>query len=145
MKQRPINILLVEDNPGDIRLTRTAFDSALVESELHVAHDGEEALDFLNKRGEFANAIRPDIILLDLNLPRMGGKELLEVLKSNAKFLMIPVIVLSTSDDERDILEAYRLQASWYITKPDEFDEYVDIVKSLNDLWLSAIQFPQRS
>jgi len=142
MRKRAINVLLVEDNPGDIKLTQTAFKQANMNCQIHVAHDGVEALDFLHRRQGFSDAPRPDLILLDLNLPRMGGREFLEEVKSDAGLLMIPVIVMSTSDDEQDILEAYRLQASWYITKPEDFGQYVSVVKSLHDLWLTAIQFP---
>ncbi|MBC8099078.1 MAG: response regulator [Armatimonadetes bacterium] len=137
-----IEILLVEDNPGDVRLTREALRDGKLHNVLHVVQDGVEALDFLQRRGTYADAPRPDIILLDLNLPRMSGREVLALIKNDPALQTIPVVVLTTSDDERDILASYSLHANCYITKPIDMKQFVVIVQSIKDFWFSIVKLP---
>jgi two-component system, chemotaxis family, response regulator Rcp1 len=139
---RPISILLVEDNPGDVRLTREALREGKVQSELQVARDGVEALDLLSRRGPYANAPRPDLILLDLNLPRKDGRELLAELKADETLRRIPVVVLSTSRAEEDIRRSYDLHANCYITKPVDLDRFIEVVKSIDAFWLGVAELP---
>jgi chemotaxis family two-component system response regulator Rcp1 len=139
-----IEVLLVEDSPGDVRLTREAFRDANGAIELHVASDGMEAMAFLTRQGEHANAPRPDFILLDLNLPKMDGREVLAMIKSDNNLKTIPTIILTTSDAEADILRSYQLQANCYLTKPVHLDEFEGVVKSINDFWLTRAKLPQR-
>ena len=138
----PIEILLVEDSPGDVRLTREAFKDAKVHINLHVAADGAEAMDFLNREGEHANALRPDLILLDLNLPKKDGREVLEEIKVSPTLKSIPVVVLTTSASDADILRSYRLHANCYITKPVGLDGFLEVVKSIDSFWLSVVKLP---
>jgi CheY-like chemotaxis protein len=138
----PIEILLVEDNPGDARLTREALKDSKLNNQLYVVEDGVEALTFLRNEGEFANAPRPDIILLDLNLPRMSGRELLEIIKADDVLKTIPIVVLTTSDDERDIVMSYALHANCYITKPVDMNQFVTIVKNIKDFWFTIVKLP---
>jgi CheY-like chemotaxis protein len=140
---RDIQILLVEDNPGDVRLTVEALRDARVANQLHHVTNGEEAMDFVRRRGAFAEAPRPDLILLDLNLPRKDGREVLEELKSDPDLLRIPVIVLTTSSAERDILQSYNLHANCFITKPLDFAEFIDAVRSLQQFWLAIVRLPE--
>jgi two-component system, chemotaxis family, response regulator Rcp1 len=139
----PIQILLVEDSVGDVRLTREAFKDAKVHISLHVASDGTEALAFLKREGEHANAPRPDLILLDLNLPKKDGREVLEEIKDSPTLKSIPVVVLTTSASEVDILRSYRLHANCYITKPVGLDGFLEVVKSIDSFWLSVVQLPR--
>jgi chemotaxis family two-component system response regulator Rcp1 len=139
---RAVEILLVEDNPGDVRLTIEGLEEARVYNNLHVAQDGIEALRFLNREGAHSNAPRPDLILLDLNLPRKDGREVLAEIKSDASLRRIPVVVLTTSQDEEDILRTYDLHANCYITKPLDFDQFMHVVRSVEDFWLSVVKFP---
>jgi CheY-like chemotaxis protein len=139
----PIQILLVEDSLGDVRLTREAFKDAKVHISLHVASDGAEALAFLKREGEHANAPRPDLILLDLNLPKKDGREVLEEIKESPTLKSIPVVVLTTSASEADILRSYRLHANCYITKPVGLDGFLEVVKSIDSFWLSVVQLPR--
>lgn len=137
-----IDILLVEDNPGDVRLTQEAFKDGMLRNNLHVAMDGEQAMDFLYRRGPFADAPRPDLILLDLNLPKMNGREVLTAIKQDADLKQIPVVVLTTSQDEADITESYRQFASSYIVKPVSMDKFLKVVSSFKQYWLSVVKLP---
>jgi two-component system, chemotaxis family, response regulator Rcp1 len=139
-----LNILLIEDSPGDVRLTREAFHEANEKVNMHVACDGVEAIDFLRQQGKFADASRPDLILLDLNLPKMDGREVLAKIKEDNDLKSIPTVILTTSAAQSDILGSYRLQANCYLTKPVQFDEFEVLVKSINDFWLTKVKFPQR-
>lgn len=139
---RLIEILLVEDNPGDVRLTREALKDAKVANTLHVVEDGVSALDFLNRRPPFTGASRPDLILLDLNLPRKNGRELLAEIKSDDRFKVIPVVILTTSQAEEDVLRAYNLHANCYITKPVDFTLFTTIVRTIEDFWLTIVTLP---
>ena len=138
----PIEVLLVEDSPGDVRLTREAFKDAKVHINLHVASDGAEAMDFLRREGEHAHASRPDLILLDLNLPKKDGREVLEEIKESPALKSIPVVILTTSASEEDILRSYRLHANCYITKPVDLDGFLKVVKSIDNFWLSVVKLP---
>jgi CheY-like chemotaxis protein len=139
-----IEVLLVEDSPGDVRLTKEAFREANGSIHLQVASDGMEAMAYLTRQGVHANAPRPDFILLDLNLPRMDGREVLATIKSDDNLKTIPTIILTTSDAEADILRSYQLQANCYLTKPVHLDEFEVVVKSINDFWLTLAKLPQR-
>src|SRR6202047_3588569 len=139
----PIEVLLVEDSPGDVRLTREAFKDAKVHINLHVASDGAEAMDFLNHNGKHSNAPRPDLILLDLNLPKKDGREVLEEIKESATLKSIPVVVLTTSASDADILRSYKLHANCYITKPVDLDGFLKVVKSIDSFWLSVVRLPR--
>jgi chemotaxis family two-component system response regulator Rcp1 len=139
---KPIEILLVEDNPGDVRLTIEGLKEAKVYNNLHVARDGIEALRFLYQEGPHSDAPRPDLILLDLNLPRKDGREVLAEIKADKSLKRIPVIVLTTSQDEEDIFKTYDLHANCYITKPLDFEQFMHVVQSVEDFWLSVVTFP---
>ncbi|THE66343.1 response regulator [Salinadaptatus halalkaliphilus] len=141
---RPLSaqILLVEDNPGDIRLTQEAFEQGRIENDLHVVSDGAAAIDFLRQEGEYEDAPRPDIILLDLNLPRMDGQDVLEALKSDPQMRSIPVIVLTSSQAEEDIVQSYELHANAYLTKPVNPDEFIDTVRAFEKFWFSVVRLP---
>lgn len=139
-----IEVLLVEDSPGDVRLTKEAFRDANGAIRLHVASDGIEAMAFLTHQGVHADAPRPDFILLDLNLPKMDGREVLATIKSDDNLKTIPTIILTTSDAEADILKSYELQANCYLTKPVQLGEFEEVVKSINDFWLLRAQLPMR-
>ena len=141
----PIEILLVEDSPGDVRLTREAFKDAKVHINLHVASDGAEAMDFLSRKGEHANAPRPDLILLDLNLPKKDGREVLEEIKQSPTLKSIPVVVLTTSASDADILRSYKLHANCYITKPVGLDGFLEVVKSIDNFWLTVVKLPSEA
>jgi CheY-like chemotaxis protein len=138
----PIEVLLVEDSPGDVRLTREAFKDAKVHINLHVATDGVEAMEFLNREGKHSAVPRPDLILLDLNLPRKDGRQVLEEIKKNPVLKSIPVVILTTSASDEDILRSYRLHANCYITKPVGLDGFLEVVKSIDTFWLSVVQLP---
>jgi two-component system, chemotaxis family, response regulator Rcp1 len=138
----PIEVLLVEDSPGDVRLTREAFKDAKVHINLHVASDGIEAMAFLRCEGQYANVPRPDLILLDLNLPKKDGREVLEEIKESPTLKCIPVVVLTTSASEEDILRSYRLHANCYITKPVDLDGFLKVVRSIDSFWLSIVKLP---
>jgi len=141
---RAIEILLVEDNPGDVRLTIEGLNEAKVRNNLQVARDGVEALEFLRRQGRFADAVRPDLILLDLNLPRMDGREVLAEVKSDPDLKAIPVVVLTTSSAEQDILHSYQLQANCYITKPVDLEQFIKVVRSIEDFWLTIVRLPNQ-
>lgn len=138
----PADILLVEDNPGDVRLTEEAFKEGQICNTLHVTTDGIEALDFLRRRGEYADAPCPDIVLLDLNLPRMDGDEVLEEIRADPDLKHLPVIILTSSSAEEDIVKSYELQANAYLTKPVDPAEFVDTIKSFQHFWLSVVRLP---
>jgi chemotaxis family two-component system response regulator Rcp1 len=138
-----IEVLLVEDNPGDVRLTREALKEGKVFNNLSVAKDGEEALAFLRREGDFADAPRPDVILLDLNLPRLDGREVLEAIKADPSLRTIPVVILTSSEAERDIARAYELNANCYITKPVDLDQFITVVKSIEDFWFTVVKLPR--
>ena len=140
----PIQVLLVEDSPGDIRLTREAFRDANNSIQLNVANDGIEAMAFLRREGRYADAPRPDLILLDLNLPKMDGREVLAHIKENDDLKTIPTVILTTSDAEADIVKSYELQANCYLTKPVQLEAFEALVKSINDFWLTKAKLPQQ-
>ncbi len=143
--ERPIEILLVEDNPGDVDLTREALESARICNHLHVDDDGAKAVDFLFRRGEYANVPRPDIILLDLNLPKKDGKQVLKEIKADPCLTNIPVVVLTTSAADEDVLGAYQLHANCYITKPVDFQQFLHVVRSIEEFWLTIVKLPTKS
>jgi CheY-like chemotaxis protein len=140
-----IEVLLVEDNPGDARLTREAFREANASIRMHVACDGVEAMAFLRHEGEHFHAPRPDLILLDLNMPKMDGREVLALIKADDSLKLIPTVILTTSDSEADIAHSYELQANCYLNKPVQLGEFESLVKSINDFWLTKVKLPQRT
>lgn len=140
----PVEVLLVEDSPGDVRLTQEAFRDANMNIRLHVASDGVEAMAFLRRTGAHAAAPRPDFILLDLNLPRMDGREVLASIKADEGLRTIPTVILTTSEAEADILKSYQLQANCYLTKPVQLDAFESLVSSINDFWLTRVKLPQQ-
>jgi CheY-like chemotaxis protein len=139
---RPIEILLVEDSPGDVRLTLEAFKEGKLANRVHVVGDGVEAMAYLRREGPYATAWRPDIILLDLNLPKKDGREVLAEIKVDEDIKRIPVVVLTTSQAEQDILKAYELHANCYITKPVDLDQFLRVVQSVEDFWLTIVKLP---
>jgi CheY-like chemotaxis protein len=141
----PIQILLVEDQPADVRLTKEILADGKVANDVHVATDGEQAMAFLRRQGEFAGSPRPDLVLLDLNLPRMDGREVLAEIKSDPELLRTPVIVLTTSSAERDVLDAYKHRANAYVTKPIDLDEFVSAVASIEQFWLTFVRLPEHA
>jgi len=142
MTVQPVEILLVEDNPVDVMLTKEAFSAGRVLNNLHVAEDGEEAMDFLYKRGKFSSAPSPEIILLDLNLPRKDGREVLAEVKQDPTLRHIPVIVLTTSEDQEDIWRSYELQANCFITKPVDMEQFTKALECLGEFWFTVIKLP---
>ena len=141
-KGNPIEILLVEDNAGDVRLTREALKDAKVLNTLHVARDGEEAMDYLYHKGKYADAPRPDLILLDLNLPRKDGREVLAEIKADEDLKRIPVVILTTSKSEEDVLKVYNLHANCYVTKPLDLDQFIRVVQAIEDFWFTVVRLP---
>jgi two-component system, chemotaxis family, response regulator Rcp1 len=139
---RPVEILLVEDNPGDVRLTREALKEAKVRNSLSVAGDGVEAMAFLRREGSYATAPRPDIVLLDLNLPKKDGREVLAEVKADPDLRRIPVVILTTSKAEEDILKTYDLHANCFVTKPVDFDQFIRVIQSIEGFWLTIVQLP---
>jgi CheY-like chemotaxis protein len=140
----PIQVLLVEDSPGDVRLTQEAFRAANKAIQLHVVVDGVEAMAFLKHQGGHVHAPRPDLILLDLNLPKMDGREVLAHIKEDDSLKLIPTVILTTSDAEADIVKSYQLQANCYLNKPVQLDAFENLVKSINDFWLTKVKLPQQ-
>ena len=138
----PIEILLVEDNPGDVRLTKEALREGKVYSNLHTVKDGVEAMEYLRREGKYKDVPRPDIILLDLNLPRKDGREVLEEIKSDDEFKRIPVVVLTTSKAEEDVLRTYNLHANCYVTKPVDLEKFMVVVKTIDSFWLTVVTLP---
>jgi chemotaxis family two-component system response regulator Rcp1 len=139
---RPIEILLVEDNPADVRLTVESLKEGKVCNILHVVEDGEEAISFLQKKGKYADKPRPDLIILDLNLPKKSGHEVLAEIKGDDKLRRIPVVVLSASKAEEDIHRSYGLHANCYITKPVDLDQFIHVIKTVNSFWFSVVKLP---
>jgi two-component system response regulator len=139
---QPIEILLVEDSPADVDLTKEALDDAKVVNNLNVVEDGVEALRFLRREGEYADAPHPDLILLDLNLPKKDGREVLQEIKADEVLRRVPVVILTTSEAEQDILRSYDLHANCYVTKPVDLDQFVRVVKSIEDFWLTIVKLP---
>jgi two-component system, chemotaxis family, response regulator Rcp1 len=142
---KPIEVLLVEDSAGDVRLTREALKDAKVHINLHVASDGADAMAFLGRAGTHASVPRPDLILLDLNLPKKDGREVLKEIKESATLASIPVVVLTTSASEADVLQSYRLHANCYITKPVDLDAFLTVVRSIDNFWLSVVKLPREA
>jgi two-component system, chemotaxis family, response regulator Rcp1 len=142
MNVKPIELLLVEDSEPDVRLTMEALCEAKVKNRLWVVEDGVEAMAFLRRQGDHADAPRPDLILLDLNLPRKDGREVLREIKSDDSLKRIPVVILTTSKSEEDVLRAYDLHANCYITKPVDFNRFMEVVKSIEDFWLTVVKLP---
>ncbi|MDE2228270.1 MAG: response regulator [Alphaproteobacteria bacterium] len=142
---RPIEILLVEDNPGDARLTREALREGKIRNNLNHVRDGVEALAFLKREGEYANAPMPDLVLLDLNLPRKDGREVLAEMKQDLRLRVIPVVVLTTSEAENDIVRSYQLHANCYITKPVGLEQFIEIVREIESFWLAVVTLPNRN
>jgi CheY-like chemotaxis protein len=141
----PIEILLVEDNPGDVRLTQEALKEGKVRNRLSVVEDGAKAIEFLYRRGAYAQAPRPDLILLDLNLPKKDGRQVLAEIKGDASLRSIPVVVLTTSQADEDVIRAYDLQVNCYITKPIELMQFLKVVKAIEDFWLTIVKMPKPS
>jgi CheY-like chemotaxis protein len=139
---QPIEVLLVEDDPGDVLLIREAFDFNKVHNNLNVVSDGEQALDYLRGTGDYADRIRPDLVLLDLNLPRKDGREVLSEAKSDPDLRTIPIVVLTTSEAEEDVLKSYQLHANAYVTKPVDFERFVSIVRQIDDFFVSVVRLP---
>jgi CheY-like chemotaxis protein len=139
---RPVDILLVEDNPGDVELTREALEDAKLSNQLHGVTDGVEAMAFLRRAGKYAHFCTPDLILLDLNLPKKDGREVLAEVKADPHLGRIPVVVLTTSDAERDILKTYELHANCYVTKPVDLHQFLTVVGSVKDFWLTVVKLP---
>jgi CheY-like chemotaxis protein len=144
VETRPVDILLVEDNPGDVRLTKEALKDAKVLNEIYVARDGVEAMQFVHREGSFANAPMPDLILLDLNLPRKDGREVLAEIKKDPKLQHIPVVVLTTSKADEDIIKTYNLHANAYITKPVDLNRFVEIMHALEQFWFTIVKLPPK-
>ena len=141
---RPIEILMVEDNPGDVRLTVEALKEGKVRNHMHTVGDGVEALAFLRRQGRYAQMPRPDLILLDLNLPKKNGQEVLAEIKEDPDLRRIPVVILTVSEAEADILKTYNLHANCYITKPVDLDRFIEVVKSIEDFWLTVVMLPPK-
>jgi CheY-like chemotaxis protein len=139
-----IDVLLIEDDPGDELITREAFEHNKIANTLHVAHDGQEGLDYLFQRGAFVDAVRPDLILLDLNLPKYNGVQILEAIKSDAQLCHIPVVVLTTSSAEEDILRSYRLHANAFVTKPVDLDQFMSAVRQIDQFFVQVVRLPPR-
>jgi len=137
---KPATMLLIEDNPGDVRLAQEALKSSKLFNQLHVVEDGFQAMDFLRQKGGYSVAPRPDLILLDLNLPGKDGREVLDEIKNDADLRRIPVVILTTSNDERDVLASYNLHANCYITKPINLDQFAHIVQGIEDFWFSIVR-----
>jgi CheY-like chemotaxis protein len=141
---RQIEVLLVEDDPGDVLMTREAFQDYKVANRLHVVQDGADAMAFLRREGDFSGAPRPDLVLLDLNLPRMDGREVLQAIKSDAELASIPVVVLTTSEAEEDVLRSYSLHANAYVTKPVDFERFIEVVRQIDDFFVTVVRLPNR-
>ena len=142
--EREIQVLLVEDDPGDVLMTREAFEDYKVHNQLHVVNDGEQAMAFLRQEGEYAGLPRPDLVLLDLNLPRMDGRQVLDAIKSDPDLSSIPVVVLTTSEAEDDVLRSYSLHANAYVTKPVDFERFINVVRQIDDFFVSVVRLPRR-
>jgi CheY-like chemotaxis protein len=141
---RSIEVLLVEDDPGDVLMTKEAFQDYKLSNQLHVVTDGAEAMDFLRRQGEHADKPRPDLVLLDLNLPRMDGREVLQAIKSDPELASIPVVILTTSEAEEDVLRSYSLHANAYVTKPVDFERFIEVVRQIDDFFVTVVRLPSR-
>jgi CheY-like chemotaxis protein len=141
---RQIEVLLVEDDPGDVLMTKEAFHDYKLSNQLHVVTDGAEAMEFLRRQGEHADAPRPDLVLLDLNLPRMDGREVLQAIKSDPDLASIPVVILTTSEAEEDVLRSYSLHANAYVTKPVDFDRFIQVVRQIDEFFVTVVRLPTR-
>ena len=141
---RQVEVLLVEDDPGDVLMTREAFEDYKVANQLHVVQDGAEAMSFLRREGDYAGAPRPDLVLLDLNLPRMDGREVLQAIKGDPELASIPVVVLTTSEAEEDVLRSYSLHANAYVTKPVDFVRFIEVVRQIDDFFVTVVRLPSR-
>ncbi len=141
---RPIEILLVEDNPGDVRLTKAALKEGKIMNVLKTVDNGEEALEYLRRQGTYGQAKRPDLILLDLNLPRKSGQEVLAEIKEDQELKRIPVVILTVSEAEQDIVKSYNLHANCYITKPVNLEQFIEVIESIEDFWLTVVMLPPR-
>ncbi|AQL41382.1 two-component system response regulator [Halorientalis sp. IM1011] len=141
-RQTPIEVLLAEDNPGDVKLTQKAFEQGNVMNNLHVVNDGIEAMQYLRQENEYADSPRPDLILLDLNMPRKDGKEVLKDIKDDPELKRIPVVILTSSEAEEDIVSSYDLHANAYLTKPVDFDGFLEVVNTIEDFWLTVVKVP---
>ena len=144
MNAKPVEILLVEDNPGDVRLTREALAEGKLHNNLHVVQDGEEAMRFLRREGAFKDAVKPDLVLLDLNLPRMDGRAVLQAMKADPALRRIPVVVLTSSQAEQDVLKSYELHANCYITKPLDLPQFIKVVRAVEDFWFTVVKLPAK-
>jgi len=142
--ERQVEILLVEDDPGDVLMTREAFADYKLRNQLHVVDDGAEAMAFLRQEGQYSDRPRPDLVLLDLNLPRMDGREVLEAIKSDPELASIPVVVLTTSEAEDDVLRSYSLHANAYVTKPVDFERFIEVVRQIDDFFVTVVRLPTR-
>lgn len=140
----PVEILLIEDNPGDVQLTRMAFEDGRVNNDLHVVRDGEQALDFLFERGEYTDASTPDIVLLDLNLPKIDGHEVLKEIRNDDALHHLPVVILTSSEDEEDIVRSYELNSNAVITKPVEASDFLEVVETFEEFWFTVVQLPPK-
>ena len=143
-QERQVEILLVEDDPGDVLMTREAFQDYKLRNQLHVVTDGAEAMSFLRQEGDYADRPRPDLVLLDLNLPRMDGREVLEAIKSDPDLASIPVVVLTTSEAEDDVMRSYSLHANAYVTKPVDFERFIEVVRQIDDFFVTVVRLPRR-
>jgi two-component system, chemotaxis family, response regulator Rcp1 len=143
-KLQPVEILLVEDNPVDVMMTREAFANGRICNNLHVVEDGEDAMDFLYRRGKYSSAPPPDVILLDLNLPRKDGREVLAEIKADPSLRHIPIIILTTSESEEDIFRSYELQANCFITKPVDMEQFTGTLECIGDFWFALVQLPRQ-
>ena len=142
-QQKIVDILLVEDNEGDIRLTKEALADSKINNKMYVVTDGEQAMDFLRKKGKYKDAVRPDLILLDLNLPKKDGRQVLSEIKQDDDLKRIPVVILTTSDAEKDIVQSYNLYANCYIRKPVDFNQFTQVVESIEDFWFTIVKLPK--
>ena len=142
---KAIHILMVEDNPGDVRLALEAFKESKIRNTMNVLEDGAEVMPYLRQEGKYANAIRPDIILLDLNLPKKDGREVLSEIKNDPDVKAIPVVILTTSQAQKDIMNAYNLHVNCYITKPVDLDQFLNVVKAIDNFWLTIVKLPSQS
>ncbi len=138
----PVNILLVEDNPGDVRLVQEALKDSKIRNNLFRVENGQEAINYLNKEGEYSDSVRPDLILLDLDMPQLDGREALEIIKKDPELKRIPIVVLTVSQSEQDVLESYNLQANAYVTKPLDLDQFIKVIHSIEDFWFTIVKFP---
>jgi len=139
---RPVDILLVEDNEADIRLTQEGIKETKIRNNLHIVRDGEEAMNFLQKREQHRDAVTPDLILMDLNLPKKDGRELLKEIKNDETLAPIPVVVLTTSEAEKDIIKSYKLHANCFVTKPMGIDQFVEVITAIENFWLTIVKLP---